>query len=245
MFREYLLGLSRGRDYLLPIEDSPTQFELNGTWHESLNQLRNLPYEGWSLIGYEEGQRRLVLPVVAEKGLSHSVPYETMVMGLNRAKLKAGVTDLVGDIHSHPRSKRSPVWQIPSIETSEGHGAFSLRDLYGLLSSLKEQRPSDTRRSCKFVAEGNENLAVFGTRGSLAQVRDSFNEPFHIFATDWYAKFGWKYIGSSPDKGEMAEPQLSSTSVWSINKAIAHHYQLTLFRGFTNGPLLRDYPRVS
>ena len=236
-FREYALAISRGRDYLLPIEEYPSRLELNGLWHETFNQIRPKTYESWALIGYEEGQRRLVLPTVAEKGLSHSVPYEVMIVGINKAKSKAGITDFIGDIHSHPREHTDPSWHVPSIETSEGNGAFSLGDLYGLLRSLSEQRPSDTRRSCMFVTEGNENITAFATRRTLERVRNSFSGSYEEFAQKWYKRYKWDFKGMSLTTGEVADPtEHNSPKLWAINKGVAYHYQLALYRGFTNKP---------
>ncbi len=232
-YREYLLAISRGRDYLLPIEDYPSQIELSSVWHDSFNQIRDLPHEGWVLIGYQDGQRRLVMPRVAEKGLSHSVPSEVMSAGINRAILKAGISDYVGDIHSHPRG----------LTRLGNDSAFSVGDIYGLLDSLSEQRPSDPRRSGIFVAEGNENIAAFGTRGSLERVRNSPLGSYEDFATKWYSRYQWTFISTSPTTGEIAEATTPhSPKIWTINKGIAHHYQLSLYKGLANGFLLRDHP---
>jgi hypothetical protein len=246
MYREYLLAVSRGRDYLLPIEDYPSRIELSQQWHDTFNQIRSKPYESWALVGYEEGQRRLVLPAVAEKGLSHSVPNDVQFAAMNKARLKAGVTDMVGNIHSHPRRNTDSSWNIPSQPTSEGHGNFSLGDLYYLLSYISRQRPSDPVSFFMFVTEGNENIGAFGTRGALERTRNSFNESSDQFAEKWYRKFGWKYNGREEESeggGELAEQvDKDAKSIWTINRAVAHHYQIALYRGFTNGPLLRNYP---
>lgn len=232
IFREYVLAISKSRDYLLPIEDYPHSFDLSNQWHETLNQIRPKPFESWALIGYQEGQRRLVIPTVAVKGLSGSVLYEAVVAAINRAKLKAGITDFVGDIHSHPREF-----------LDQEKAAFSLGDLYGLLNSLKMQRPSDPKRSFIMVAEGNENIATFVTRGTLERVRNSFSVSYEEFAAQWYKKFRWNFKETTPDNGEYAEPlEANPPKIWVINKAVAHHYQLALYRGFKNKPLLRDYP---
>lgn len=231
-FREYTLAISRSRDYLLPIEEYPHSFDLSFLWHKTLNQMRHKSFESWALIGYQDGQRNLIIPTVAEKGLTGSVPYETMISGLNKANLKAGITDYVGDIHSHPRE----LFQQESP-------AFSLGDLYGLLSSAKRQRPSDPKRSFIMVAEGTENIAAFITRGTLERVLNSFSGSYEEFATQWYKKFKWTFNETTPDRGESAEPlETSSPEVWAINKAVAHHYLLVLYRGVKDKPLLRDYP---
>lgn len=243
MFREYLLALSRGREFLLPVEEYPSRIELSPPWHEAFNQIRPNSYEGWILIGFQEGQRRLILPRVAEKGLSHLVPAEVMAVGLEKARTKAGITDLVGDVHSHPRDFRHASWHIPSGVTSEGEGTFSLADLYGLLYALGQQRPSDTRRSIMFVVEGNENIVAFASRRSLELVRSNFSGSYESFAKEWYEKYGWTFKEMGQASGEMAKPARPDASkVWAINKAIAHSYQLALYRGFKDGPLLRDHP---
>lgn len=137
-------------------------------------------------------------------------------------------------------------WHIPSAVTSEGKGAFSLADLYGLLYDLTKQRPSDPKRSVTFVAEGNENLAAFATRRTLELVRDNLPATYEEFAKKWYEKYGWSFEGLKPASqggGELAKPvRADAPKVWQINKGIAHHYQLALYRGFKDRPLLRDYP---
>lgn len=246
VYREYLLALSRGREFLLPIEGYPSRMELSQPWHEAFNQIRQLSAEGWVLIGFEEGQRRLILPRVAEKGLTHSVPHEVMAAGLDKARAKAGITDLVADAHSHPRNFRHLSWYIPSGETSEGEGAFSLADLYRFLYDLSGKKKAAPRRSAMFVVEGNENIAAFATRGSLETVRNNFSGTYAEFANGWYERYGWTFKGLKPNSqggGELAEPvRNDAPKAWQINKAIAHRYQIALYRGFKDRPLLRDYP---
>lgn len=246
VYREYLLALSRGREFLLPIEEYPSRIDLSGPWHEVFNQIRAGSHEGWALLGYEAGQRRLILPRVAEKGLSHSVPHEVMSAGLAKARTKAGITDLVGDAHSHPRPYTDLSWHIPSVETSAGEAAFSLGDLYGFLYDLRMQRPADSKRSVMFVAEGNENISAFVTRRSLELVRNNFTGTYEQFAKQWYGRYGWNFKGSKPASeggGELAEPaRADAPKVWQINKGVAYHYQLALYRGFKDKPLLRDHP---
>lgn len=243
---EYILALSRGREFLLPIEEYPSRMDLSQSWHETFNQMRSDSGEMWALIGYEAGQRRLVLPRVAEKGLSHSVPYEVMTAGLEKARGKAGISDLVGDIHSHPRPFTSSCWHIPSELTSEGSGAFSVRDIYGLLYKISHQRPADNNKSIMIVVEGNENIAAFATRRSLELTRNYFNDTYDTFAKNWYEKYGWEFKGARPASrggGEMANRvKDDAAEIWQINRGIAYQYQLALYRGFRDKALLRDYP---
>lgn len=245
-YREYLLAMSKGREYLLSIEEYPSRMDLNEIWHETFNKIRPQSYESWALVGFEQGQRRLILPEVAEKGLDHSVPHEVMVAGLEKARAKAGVTDLVGDVHSHPRDYRDVSWHIPSQVTCEGNGAFSLGDLYGFLCDLTQQRPSDPKRSIMFVVEGNENIAAFATRRSLEIVRNNFSGPYEKFAKQWYERYGWNFKGKrlqSQGGGELAEPaRADAPKIWQINKGVAYHYQIALYRGFKDKPLLREHP---
>lgn len=238
-YREYLLAISKSRDYLLPIEEYPSKIEFSHVWHETFNQIRSSPNEKWVLIGYQEGQRRLVLPTAPEEGFKGVVPYEVMVAGINKARLKAGISDLVGDLHSHPRDFVHPGWVAP------GYAAFSVGDMYYLLQHLKGQRPADPKRSSMFVTEGNENIAAFASRRSLEKVRNSFSGSYEEFANNWYSRFGWSFKGFDPTKGELAEPTNDANADTSdINKAIAHHYQLALYRGVKDKPLLRDYPAI-
>jgi hypothetical protein len=245
-YREYVLALTRGRDYLLPIDEYPSRIDLSEPWHKLFNDMRPIQHETWALIGYEEGQRRLVLPTVAEKGLSHSVPERVMFAGLEKARVKAGVTNLVGDIHLHPRDFRNASWDIPSVATSSGSAAFSLGDIYGFLHNLTYQRPADRNRLIMGVVEGNENIFAFATRKSLELVRNHFTGGYGDFAKHWYEKYGWEFQGSDPESqggGEAARPvKTDAPKLWQVNKAVAYHYQIALYRGFKDKPLLRDYP---
>lgn len=238
-FREYVIALTKGRDFLLPIEEYPSRIDLSTPWHEVFNQIRPNSYEGWVLFGYQAGQRRLILPKVAEKGLNHSVPHQIMLAGLERARAKAGISDLVGDAHSHPKS-RGQVNNPPPTEDAK----FSLGDLYGFLYDLTQQRPSDPNRSMMFVVEGNMTIAAFATRRSLELVRNNLSGGYEDFAKHWYGKYGWTFKGrESEGGGELAEPaRPDAPRIWQINKAVAFHYQLALYRGVKNEPLIRDYP---
>lgn len=245
-YREYILGLSRSREFLLPIAEHPSRIDVNATWHEVFNSMRHDARERWALIGYEDGMRRLVLPKVAEVGLSHSVPYEVMRGGLEKARRRAGITDMVGDIHSHPADTGDPGWKIPKKITSSGEAAFSIADMFGFLSGIVHQQPSVKNRFIMCVVQGNENIMALASRESLVSVRNSFTGSYEDFARSWYNKFRWEYKGNIPlsqGGGELADPLPNSvTSLWGINKGIAHQYQLVLYRGFTDTPLLRDYP---
>lgn len=245
-YREYILALTRGGEFLLPIEEYPSRMELSEPWQEMLNQIRSTSHESWALFGYQDGQRRLVLPKVAERGLSHSVPYEVMSSGLEKARAKAGISDMVGDAHSHPRPTNNPVWIIPSNLANEGNSAFSLGDMYYLLHGLTKQRPSDPKRFTMFVAEGNENIAAFATRRSLELVRNKLPGSYEDFAREWYAQYGWNFKGLDPQSkggGELAErARADAPKIWQINKGVAFHYQLALYHGFRNGPLFRNHP---
>lgn len=97
-----------------------------------------------------------------------------------------------------------------------------------------------------FVVEGNENIAVFVTRRSLELVRNNFSDPYEKFAKYWYKRYGWSFKGREPKSnggGELAIPaKANAPATWQINKGVAYHYQLSLYRGFKNGPLLREHP---
>jgi len=158
-----------------------------------------------------------------------------MRAGLDKARENAGVTDLIGDIHSRPVERMDPCWLIPSEATSSGYSAFSLRDIYGFLEGLSHQRPSDRKRLMTGVVQGNENILVMATRNSMEQVRNTFERGYEEFATYWYGRFGWKFLGSesmSEGGGELARPlRDNAPSLWNINRAIAHQYQFVLYRG--------------
>lgn len=229
------MALSKGREYLLLIEDYPSRISLSKPYHELFNQIRSKPHEEWALLGYQAGQRRLILPRVAEKGLSHSVPPEVMAAGIDKARNKAGISDLIGDTHSHPR----PL----NIIDSENTG-FSLRDMYSFLYYLTRQRPSDPMRSVMFVAEGNENIAAFVTKRSLELVRNNFRDSYENFAKQWYERYGWNYkgLGSNSNGGLAQKVKPDASNLWQINKGIAFHFQLALYRGAKDEPLLREHP---
>jgi hypothetical protein len=241
-FREYLLALTKGREYLSSIGEHPLRFDLSKSWHDVLNSMRDSSKERWALIGYEEGQRRLILPSVPEVGLSRCVPLETIELAFTKARKKAGITDTIGEIHSHPMRYKRPSL-LYYLEPTASKGCFSLGDMCRLLVGIENQRPVDKNVFVAFVVDGDETLAMFASRETLKLVRNDPPESYESFAKQWYGRFEWQYEKTSQDAGEQATPTSSkATDIWSINRAIAKHYQIALYRGDRDKPLFRDYP---
>ena len=56
-FRHYLVGLTKGRDFVLPQEQFPKEIELSAGWHGVFNKMRSETDEDgkerWAGIGYK------------------------------------------------------------------------------------------------------------------------------------------------------------------------------------------------
>src|SRR5579872_4280181 len=104
-FKEYLLALGRGKQFLLPIDQYPDIIELSNDWHEALEANRRLTTqsgkEHYLTIGFKEVTRSLHLPIKPYSGTEGMVSSEVKTESQSHAS-SAGIDQIIGDVHSHP-----------------------------------------------------------------------------------------------------------------------------------------------
>ena len=140
-FREYLLALGRGRQFLLPTSQYPDLIELSESWHEVLEDMRLRTKQGkehFAVVGSTVLLRSLHLPKKPAVGTEGTVPSEVIVESHGTAS-RAGIDRIIGDIHTHPDTD---------------HLVFSLGDLYGLVYP-------GSKEFVKAVVGAQENLYKF------------------------------------------------------------------------------------
>ncbi len=255
-FREYLRSLAshafaeEGREkFLLPINQYPEQIELSRDWHTLFNHMRRETAldqkEKWAMIGLKIDDPAIYLQKTAITGLSDAVPFHIIEKTMMHALKTSDIAERLGSIHTHPRDKTDKSWIMPPTPTNIGCGHFSLTDMFNHLAS-NNSKMYVFFRPVYAVVEGNENLVIlisqttdYKAQSYLPRTRDQFVE-------EWYTKNGWKYDREKTDEGngEYATPmtQRKETPIKDINIQIARLYDLAIYRGHTNGPLIRVFP---
>lgn len=224
-FREYLLALGRGNEFLLPINQYPDIINLSEEWHSTIEDARKKTaetgYEHFFNVGTKHEARTVHLPTNPRVGNQGSIPSDVQ-SGLLSDYVRIGVNSIPGDIHSHP---------------SSDHAEFSLGDLYRLLYP-------NSKNLFIGVVEGNENLFAFRTKGSRNTGLDSTVLNQGTFAKYWYEQNGWEFKGYNPKTGaEMARPNNRDvTSVWQLNLKVARRHNLVLYSGDAKTELVKVFP---
>lgn len=226
-FKEYMLALGRGKQFLLPIDQYPDIIELSNNWHESLEANRRLTTisgkEHYLTIGFKEVARSLHLPTKPYAGTEGMVPSDVIKESQSHAR-QAGIDQIIGDVHSHPHQE---------------HLHFSIGDLYGIVVSGSEE-------FIKGILGKDENLFVFKARESTTTGLDHIVLNQDGFSKLWYEQNGYKYLGKDPVKGEMATPiKPDAPSVWHLNLKIAKRHNLVLYSGDAKGDLVKVFPTKS
>lgn len=212
-FQEYLLALTRGPNFLLPLTQSPTEFILNSYWHTILNRMRGDKVENYAIVGFKTDQRSLWIRDYPIKGATDHVPSEIIEREYQEARDKAGIIGAIGDLHSHPRMLGEKIC-----------GAFSAADLFWFLKNKSVY--------LKGITDGQNNIFAFKSREVVP-----INFPSHAFNLKtfekiWYENNGFVFDGSN-------WRSLSSTDEFQINIAIAKKHNLVLYKGSPNQPLKR------
>lgn len=237
-FKEYLLALTRGPDFLLPFEDYPKRIELGKPWHELLDQMRQESKDGierWALVGFKDDKRSLYLPTILTKGSSHAVSGKIIEKAVEYAKTKAGIIDLVGDIHSHPNGWLTKLYHLqnPLYAPFKGNlHAFSTQDLFVL-------------RHMSFVglSEGDRNLFAFKSRETHTVPDYALESNFDEFEKYWNHKMGIRNIKIKNFQAEIPiDPRYNA---WSMNKKIANKHKIVLYKGSPDKDLVRVVPKQS
>lgn len=249
-FRGYLLLLSsKGSEALESINGFPNRIELNQRWHQVLNDLREESQnelERLVLIGYKEDRRRVFLPTFSVEGIrkySYSeIPFEILSREIKRAKNQFGMEDLIGYIHSHPKT-------LPRFKglgariaefTDKDQPSFSAGDLYWLVAGSPHQR---FPKFCPMIGlvDGLNNIFAFKSRETFPLEDFSRFMDQTDFEKYWYEKFGYKYEGSL-NEGRCITPISPVANLWKVNLGIAEKYRLALYKGKPGKDLARAYP---
>ena len=233
-FREYLLALGRGKDYTESIDSFPVQIELDGEWHDCLNQLRSETADGYErhiFIATDQEKRVVLLPRNLAVGEQTKVPSDVMREHQQWGKGR-GVEEFVGTIHSHPHSKPFSLERLRRFFKYSGN--FSVADMYLLLS----KNPS-------FViglAEDEENVFAFRTRET------SFTNLGYLlidksqsdFKNYWYTRSGLRINGEYVSRINGGE--IRNEDLWNITLDIADRHKIAVYRGKPDFSLIRFNP---
>lgn len=231
-FKEYLVALGRGKNFLVGLNEFPKRIELYPELTSVLNQIsrhtRKDLHERWALLGFKADKTRLLTQSVPVKAMEDHVPAELIKEEIERAKKNAGIETIIGDIHSHP----SGLMEL--YRGQSGTAAFSPVDIYK--SVIK-----GGFMPVVGVADGNENLFVFRTRESYPYDIDPKIFNAESFEKYWFELNGFKYLGL--DKHSKRAISLSpNASTWKTNVGIATRHRLALYKGFAGGDLVRQWP---
>lgn len=232
-FREYLLALTRGPEFLLPSVEYPDEIQLSEDWQEILGRMGEETKDGferWALVGFKADKRALYLSEISAKGTKIHVPSEVMEETLDRAKSQLHIVNLVGDVHTHPHHPFS----LP------GSIDFSAGDLYTLLAATQY---GQREKSMIMVLEDGSIAAAFRARDTdISSIKmNIFSE--ESFEKYWYEKNGFRYKGLEEFRSDpfaMIDPRASNGKV---NLDIAARHKLVLYKGKINQPLIRQFPQ--
>jgi hypothetical protein len=230
---EYLLALSRGKEYVLPNHNFPETITFQEPWHNLLNGMRDTTraegVECFAYIGTNSEKQKLFLPNFFVRGKKGAVTHETMASAWN-TQSKAGVTNIIGDIHTHPRGYLERLHD--RLRPLTPLAAFSNSDLYGLVIG----RPG---KHFMGVTDGDNNLFVFRSKETSYRDLNRNSVTQEQFSKYWHNQGGNWYLGSG-DRGEMAVPKSPyAPTIQEINRRIAEEYGLVIYRGRTNEPIQR------
>lgn len=234
-FREYMLALTKGPDFLLPFDRYPKRIELSNPWHELLDQMRRESKDGverWALIGFKDDRQSLYLPTTLTKGSSHRISVGVANRAIAYAKAKAGIVDLVGDIHSHPNGWLEKLYHLQNLPYAlfkgNSHG-FSIADLFAL-----------SYQPFIGLAEGDRNLFAFKSRETHTVPGHALGSNLDEFEKHWNHKMGIRKISIGDSQAEIAiDPR---SNIWSMNKKIAKKYKIVLYKGSPDKDLVRVIP---
>ncbi len=212
-FREYLLLLTRGKDFALSAKNYPEKIALGKNWHDVLNQIRKDSEDGierFAVIGFKEDKKAIYIQTILLKGSPESVPQEVIDQAVDRAR-KHGIEYRLGNIHSHPRQLYEKIWGV--IQKPKQHSAvLSQDDLFSFL-----QFP----QSVAVLVEGNQNLFVFKCRESTGMPIGAEFLNRDTFKKYWSGRF----------------------QDWEMNLKIAERHNLVLYKGQANQDLIKVFPK--
>lgn len=241
LFREYLLALTRGEEFLLPIADYPEEIDLNSTWHEALDSMRTKSTDGIErlcVIGGDLEGRKVIVQVIPATGKNRHVPSHVTDDQVKKA-LKVGADVVLGDIHSHP----APLYWRYGLSSGkmETRACFSAADLYLLVRKYNKYFIG--------IVQGHENLFAFRSRESKARDRLTYlglkTNKRNVFQKYWWGQVGVEFIND--EDGEKVERRSTNGDTLpfdeayteSVNFQIATRHNFVLYKGTSGGKLLR------
>lgn len=223
-FREYLMGLGRDRNFLLPLNQYPDLIELSPAWHEVLEEFSKnsnglLGREHYSVVGFTALLRRISVLKKPLKGHFGQVPTE-VIQQAHSAASREGIDRVVGDIHNHPGGN---------------HLNFSMGDLYGIVYPSSDE-------FMRAIVGPEENIFAFKTRNSTTTGLSSDAFTQEGFCKFWYEQNGYKYLGSNKS-GESAIPtRTNAPSLWELNLMVAKKHGLVIYEGSKAADLVKVFP---
>lgn len=223
-FIDYLTALTRGRNFLLSLDQYPDLIQLSQANHETLEDLRRRTAlhgrEYYNIIGFSEIMGSIGSLGKPSRGERGRVPADVLQSTYAYAST-IGVDKVIGDIHTHPHAS---------------HLAFSLGDLYRMVY----------KGSVDFVhaiVGRDENLFVFKTRESttIGLAQEVLSQ--ENFCRYWYENNGYKFNGISKN-GEDATISANDMSIWGLNLKVAKRHNLVLYSGDATVDLVKVFPTV-
>jgi hypothetical protein len=234
-FKSYLYRISvLGERGVAPIDDFPTRIELNDKWHETLDRIKTESQDGkerWVPVGMKEDRKMDFIPQSFVRG------YSTHAVVLNPAEIKEkyGIVHKGGEIHSHPSDwfNSLGIRLITAARLVKDYEGFSDADLYNMVNG--------SGMPMSAVVERSHNYFVFRTAQTKDLPAESPLRPKMAFNRHWNRKFRGYFLGKSYQTF-WPSPQFS---IRNLNRAIAEHYNLALYRGEPGKDLVRQYPLVT
>lgn len=221
-YREYMRALAKGPEYVLPTAEFPYRIEISRIWHSTLDRQRRDSEDGierYSLAGLKRKKIDADTPVILQTlpaiGLPDEVPVEVLISQLKKVKKHDAMTDVVGDIHSHPEKLAWKIWG--PVQISKPHTAYlSDGDLFGLSTHCR----SSPLLYFRGVVQGNNHLFAFRTRENIdMEPRETVDRS--TFIRRWRS---------------------AKLKSWDMNRAIAASERLVLYRGNPGEDLVKVFP---
>lgn len=225
--RDYLLAISRGYEFLLPINQYPEKIQLSKPWHELFNQMRKESRdtkERYALAGYKDDLQNLYLPKTPALGDNKCISDEVQLKERERTQ-RAGITGIVGDIHSHQNGfwnrmggRADRIAKLASM--------FSNGDFYGLLDK-------DSGIKFRGLAEKDRNFLVFRSQETEF---DSSSMNWNEFINYWdYPTCARRaMVGGEFTRLLKRDGLMLRGATLQVNIQISNEYELAIYSGKPN-----------
>lgn len=231
-FREYLLAISRGDNYLVLAGEYPREIELSGDWHTVLERARrdtnvDLKERG-SLVAINVSRRAVFVKNVPYLGTDVEVSHKVYLRARKDASEKVGADVIVAHLHSHPYSP----YNLALMNEGKFRNSFSPTDLYNLVSTTD-------RSILEVLVEGTENLFAFRARDSKPVISHKEAIGVNRFHQFWLTHYGFRVF---PEDLHRVDSSGTDHNLWDVNVGIAERYGLVIYKGPAKGNLRRVVP---